>query len=149
MFTDDGTEFKVDLGFKVYRLSASNFTKYNPVTGQNKQALEEVLSSLDSMIDPLVEGWKPENVLEEIKLRQGFALDCQVEEIKDVPSNKVWHLIDPARPITLYVCLDEKIEPVTVDSLNIGTDDKFICLNSAIDDTTYARLADKNRVQTL
>lgn len=138
-----------DLGFKVYKLIESNFTKFKPVMGQNKEALNELYTSLGAMVDPLIDGWKPENVLEEIKLRQGFALDCQMEELKEVTSNKVWHLTDPARPITLYVCLDEKIEQKTVDSLNIGKDDKFICLNSAIDDTTYARLADKERVQTL
>jgi len=139
----------IDVGFKVYRLTGSNFTKYTSVTGQTKETLNDLLTSLDMMVDPLIDGWKPENVLEEIKLRQGFALDCLVEEVKEISSNKVWHLIDPDRPITLYVCLDETIDQKTVDSLNIGKDDKFICLNSAIDDTTYARLADKNRIQTL
>ena len=76
-------------------------------------------------------------------------MDCKVEEVKEISSNKIWHLTDPDRPITLYVCLDKKIEQKTVDSLNIDKDNKFICLNSAIDDTTYARLADKNRIQTL
>lgn len=139
----------IDLGFKVYRLTESNFKKYNPIKGQNRQALEDVISQLESIVDPLVEGWTPENVLEEIKLRQGFSLDCKVVEVKEVSSNKVWHLIDNILPITLYVCLDKKIDPMTVNELNIGKDDKFICLNSAIDDTTYARLSDKNRIQTL
>ena len=138
-----------DVGFKVYRLSESNFIKYRPIQGQTKEALDEFFASLDTMVDPLIDGWKAENVLEEIKLRQGFALDCKVEEVKEISSNKIWHLTDPDRPITLYVCLDKKIEQKTVDSLNIDKDNKFICLNSAIDDTTYARLADKNRIQTL
>lgn len=142
-------KFSIDIGFKVYRLVESNFIKFNPIKGQKKETLHEIISSLDEMVSPLVKGWKDENILEEIKLRQGFALDCCVEEVNEVSSNKVWHLTDPDRPITLYVCLDEKIDPRTVDSLNIGKDDKFICLNSAIDDTTYARLVDKNRVQTL
>ena len=139
----------IDVGFKVYRENCSNFAKYKPVKGQTLQALDEVFISLESMVDPLIDGWKPENVLEEIKLRQGFALDCQVVEVKEVKSNRVWHLIDHDRPITLYVCLDETIDRRTVDSLNISKDAKFICLNSAIDDTSYARLADKNRIQTL
>lgn len=139
----------IDFGFKVYRETTSNFKKYTPIVGQDKKALDELFLSMETMVDSLIEGWKPEIVLEEIKLRQGFALDCNVEEVKEVSSNKVWHLTDPERPITLYVCLDKKIDQRTVDSLNIGKDDKFICLNSAIDDTTYARLADKNRVQTL
>ncbi len=140
---------EIDKGFKVYRLVDSNFKKYISVKGQNKQALEDVISQLESIVDPLVDGWTPENVLEEIKLRQGFALDCKVEEVKDISTNKVLHLIDNVLPITLYVCLDNKINPKTVNDLNIGKDDKFICLNSAIDDTTYARLSDKNRIQTL
>ena len=139
----------IDNGFKVYRLAESNFTKFKPVKGQNKETLNELYKQMGAMVDPLIDEWKPENVLEEIKLRQGFALDCQVEEVKEVTSNKVYHLVDESRPITLYVCLDEKIEQETVDTLNIGKDDKFICLNSAVDDTMYARLADKNRIQTL
>ena len=148
---DKNQKWKLDekIGFKVYKLVESNFRKYSPVMGKNKDALSDFITSLDSMVDTLKDGYKTENVLEEIKLRQGFALDCSVEEVKEVSSNKVWHLTDPERPITLYVCLDKKIDQRTVDSLNIGKDDKFICLNSAIDDTTYARLADKNRVQTL
>ena len=148
-YLSESSNTKTDIGFKVYRLSESNFIKYKTVHGQTKEALDEVFASLDAMVDPLIDGWKPENVLEEIKLRQGFALDCLVEEVKEISSNKVWHLIDPDRPITIYVCLDETLDPKTVDSLNIGKDDRFICLNSAIDDTTYARLADKNRIQTL
>lgn len=140
---------KLDIGFKVYRLAGSNFIKFRPIKGQNKDTLYELFTSLETMVDPLIEGWKTENVLEEIKLRQGFALDCKVELVKEFSSNQIWHLVDPDRPITLYVCLDKKIDQRTVDSLNIGKDDKFICLNSAIDDTTYARLADKNRIQTL
>lgn len=139
----------IDNGFRVYKLVESNFTKFNPIKGQDKNTLKDVLFAFDNMVDPLIGGWKPENVLEEIKLRQGFSLDCKVEKVGAITSNKVWHLEDPDRPISLYVCLDEKIEPHTVEVLNIGEDDKFICLNSAIDDTTYARLADKNRVQTL
>lgn len=139
----------IDNGFRVYKLVESNFTKFNPIKGQDKNALKEVLFAFENMVDPLIGGWKPENVLEEIKLRQGFALDCKVEIVGSINSNKVWYLEDPDRPISLYVCLDEKIEPRTVEELNVGENDKFICLNSAIDDTTYARLADKNRVQTL
>ena len=146
---EDISKTKTDIGFKVYRLSESSFTKFKPVKGQGKEVLNEVLEAFGAAVDPLVDGWKVENVLEEIKLRQGFALDCQVEEMKEISSNKVWHLVDKVRPISLYVCLDEKIDDKTVDSLNIGKDDKFICLNSAISDTTYARLADKERVQTL
>lgn len=146
---NDAYKSKIDIGFKVYRLSESNFTKFKPIKGRNKEILNEIYESFEAMIDPLIDGWKPENVLEEIKLRQGFALDCRVEVVKDISSNKIWHLTDPERQITLYVCLDEKIEQETVEALNVGKDDRFICLNSAIDDTTYARLADKNRIQTL
>ena len=138
-----------DNGFRVYKLTESNFTKYKPVKGQGKEALNEVMKAFGAAVDPLIDGWKIENVLEEIKLRQGFALDCQVDEVKEITTNKIWHLVDSVRPITLYVCLDEKINQKTVDTLKIGKDDKFICLNSAIDDTTYARLADKEKVQTL
>ena len=118
----------------------------------NEAKIGEIAENVLMPGDPLRAKYIAENFLEDYKLvntvRNIFAFTGKYK-VKEITSNKVWHLTDPERPITLYVCLDEKIEQETVDTLNIGKDDKFICLNSAINDTTYARLADKNRVQTL
>lgn len=144
---------KLDIGFKVFRLNKSNFVKYTPVEGQDKSAQDSLFAELENLVTPLVSGWKPENVLTEIILRQGFALDYTKEKISDFTKNTVYKIKDApdavSKKITLYVCLDNNIAEETIKTLSLGDDEKFICLDSAIDDTSYARLCDKGRIETI
>lgn len=150
MFTEDNP---LDVGFKVYRLQKSNFEKYTPVEGQTEDSKNMLFQELENNLIPLVDGWKPENVLTEIILRQGFALDCTKEKIDSFKNNTVWKITDAAdavsKKIKLYVCLDSAINEDTIKALTLGDDEKFICLDSAIDDSSYARLSDKGRIETI
>lgn len=49
----------------------------------------------------------------------------------------------------MYVCLDPKINPETISNLSLNEKEKFVCLDSAIGDTSYARLCDKGRIETI
>lgn len=112
-----------------------------------------LFQELENNLIPLVDGWKPENVLTEIILRQGFALDCTKEKIDSFKNNTVWKITDAAdvvsKKIKLYVCLDSIINEETIKALTLSDDEKFICLDSAIDDSSYARLSDKGRIETI
>ena len=150
MFSEDNP---LDVGFKVYRMTTSNFKKYTPVSGQDKEAENSLFKELEGNLVPLVEGWKSENVLTEIILKQGFALDCTKEKLDSFKRNTVYKITDSqdavCKKITLYVCLDTSIEKETIDTLKLNDDEKFICLDAAIDDSAYARLADKGRIETI
>ncbi len=150
MFSEDNP---LDIGFKVYRMQESNFKEYTPVQGQNENATKSLFEELENNQIPLVEGWKTENVLTEIILKQGFALDCDCKKVDAFTKNTVYCIKDsegPAsRTTTMYVCLDSKIEGDTIKNLKLSEKEKFVCLNSAIDDTSYARLADKGRIETI
>ena len=150
MFSEDNL---LDVGFKVYRMTTSNFKKYTPVSGQDKEAENSLFKELEGNLVPLVEGWKSENVLTEIILKQGFALDCTKEKLDLFKRNTVYKITDSSdsvcKKITLYVCLDPSIEKETIDILKLNDDEKFICLDAAIDDSAYARLADKGRIETI
>ena len=150
MFSEDNP---LDVGFKVYRMTTSNFKKYTPVSGQDKEAENSLFKELEGNLVPLVEGWKSENVLTEIILKQGFALDCTKEKLDSIKRNTVYKITDSqdavCKKITLYVCLDTSIEKETIDTLKLNDDEKFICLDAAIDDSAYARLADKGRIETI
>ena len=150
MFSEDNP---LDVGFKVYRMTKSNFKKYTPVSGQDKEAENSLFKELEGNLVPLVEGWKPENVLTEIILKQGFALDCTKEKVDSFKKNTVYKITDSqdavCKKITLYVCLDTAIEKETIDTLKLNDDEKFICLDAAIDDSAYARLSDKGRIETI
>lgn len=150
MFSED---YQLDIGFKVYRLQNSNFVKYTPVEGQNEDSQNKLFDEFEKNQIPLVQGWKAENVLTEIILKQGFALDCTKENVDSFKKNKIWKITDSAdtvsKKIKLYVCLDNFIEEETIKNLTLNDDEKFICLDAAIDDSAYARLADKGRIETI
>ena len=44
----------LDIGFKVYRLTTSNFKKYTPVSGQDKEAENSLFKELEGNLVPLV-----------------------------------------------------------------------------------------------
>lgn len=144
---------QLDIGFKVYRLDKSNFITYTPTTGKDDSAVSALFAELEKNTTPLIDGWKAENVLTEIILKQGFALDCECKKEESFSRNTVYRIKDsdgPAkRSTTPYVCLDNIINPETIESLKLGEKEKFICLDSAIDDTNYARLCDKGRIETI
>lgn len=150
MFSED---YQLDIGFKVYRLQNSNFVKYTPVEGQNEDSQNKLFEEFEKNQIPLVNGWKAENVLTEIILKQGFALDCTKEKVDSFKKNTIWKITDSAdavsKKIKLYVCLDNFIEEETIKNLTLNDDEKFICLDAAIDDSAYARLADKGRIETI
>lgn len=70
---DDGT---LDLGFKVFKLSSSNFKIWrgNEITEEN---LEQ---QLDAFTNPVREGSEKENMLYELILKAGYLLTDKVEE---------------------------------------------------------------------
>ncbi len=112
-----------------------------------------MFSELEKQITPLVEGWKKEDVLTEVILKSGFALDCDIVRQEAFAKNEVYRIEDSAganrKEIVLFVCLDEKIDVDMIARLFLNDKEKFICLDSAIDDTSYARLADKDKIETL
>ncbi|MDY3303222.1 MAG: site-specific DNA-methyltransferase [Clostridia bacterium] len=150
MFSEENP---LDIGFKVYRMQESNFKEYKPVQGQDENATKSLFEELENNQIPLVDGWKTENVLTEIILKQGFALDCDCKKVDAFTKNTVYCIKDskgPAsRTTTMYVCLDSQIDSDTIKNLKLDEKEKFVCLNSAIDDTSYARLADKGRIETI
>ena len=150
MFSED---YQLDIGFKVYRLQNSNFVKYTPVEGQDEDSQNKLFEEFEKNQIPLVNGWKAENVLTEIILKQGFALDCTKEKVDSFKKNTIWKITDSAdsvsKKIKLFLCLDNSIEEETIKNLTLNYDEKFICLDAAIDDSAYARLADKGRIETI
>lgn len=153
LFAEESKENKLDIGFKVYCMQDTNFTTFTPVSGQDENAQASLFAELEKNATPLVEGWKTENVLTEIILKQGFALDCDCKKVESFTHNTVYCIKDsegPAkRTTTMYVCLDSIIDAETIKSLKLDEKEKFVCLDSAIDDTSYARLCDKGRIETI
>ena len=146
---------KLDVGFKVYRLAKSNIKTYKSTNGSDQQALKLAIEAMENQVKPLRDDFDMNNsndvqgLLVEIILRQGFALDSKIEKITSVAGNTIYRIVDDGRPIILHVCLDEKIKPETVKNIAFEEEDKFVCLNAAIDNELYAQLSDKGWVETI
>jgi len=131
----------LDLGFKVFRLSPSNFKPVGLYTGTNVKELPDWFSG-----DPLVEGWKPDNLITEVMLKEGFPLDSTITKLDIYKKNKVYQISSDSCDHTLIICLDTNIENDTIEKLDLGDLNIFICLDSAITDQVKARLDDKGRI---
>jgi adenine-specific DNA-methyltransferase len=135
-----------DLGFKVFKLSSSNYQLWENVDGEtDPDVYKDLLQGQD---DPLVNGWKEEDVLYEIALKEGYSLNAVIEKEK-VGSLTVYRIDDPEREQTFQVCLEKKLTLDALKPLNLKKDDLFICRNIALDDTIAANLALQCRLMVI
>jgi adenine-specific DNA-methyltransferase len=135
-----------DLGFKVYELGRSNFRPWRDIEAGS---LASVQRGFDAFETPLVEGWTRQDLLTEALLQEGFPLDSRVERVKGVTGNVVETVAHEWHEHRLWVCLDERVRDETIAALQMGRDDVFICLDSALSDQAKVRLADKGNVKTI
>jgi len=137
-----------DLGFKVFKLARSNFKTWKDYRGDDIAAVE---SLFENAVTPLASGWKdnPDALFTEILLLEGYPLDSAVKERAEFGVNAIREVSCPQHEKRLLVCLDEAISPETVRALELRPDEIFVCLDSAIDDSTKARLDDKGMIKTI
>lgn len=143
----DGTT-GLDLGFKVYKLARSHYRPWQNYHGESVEKIEELFADA---VTPLVPEWRQvENgLLTEIILLEGFPLDSTVKALEDFTANSVVEVTSGFHQHRLVVCLDDRIAAATVESLSLGDNDHFICLDSAVDTQTKTRLADKGQIKTI
>ena len=134
----------LDTGFKVFRLAPSSIKPIKPYAGSNVKELPDWFSGA-----PLVEGWKTENLITEVMLKEGFPLDSTITKLNIYKKNAVFQVSSDSCDHSLVICFDKNIESDTVEKLNLGELDIFICLDSAITDQVKARLDDKGRILTI
>jgi len=134
----------LDTGFKVFRLAPSNYKAWENYKGTDVKQLEELFKE-----DSLKPVWKEENLLCEVMLLEGFPLDSNIETLPHFKKNKVKKISSDFHENTLFVCFDKEIHKETVETLNLSDKDRFICLDSAVDDKSKIRLEDKNLIKTL
>jgi adenine-specific DNA-methyltransferase len=132
--------FSEDLGFKVFKLVSSNYRMQEVPEIQESQDFQVYLDHLGKSLDPLVEGWTVEGVIWEVALKEGFCLNSRIEHVEAVTANHVYRVTDPEKDQTFFVCLDDKIYPPHLGSLNLKSSDVLICRDSALDDSAAANL---------
>jgi adenine-specific DNA-methyltransferase len=135
-----------DLGFKVFKLSKPNIQQWPEGEDRDPEAYAQKLALFN---DPLVAGWKPENVIWEVALREGFGLNTHFASRDLGNGNKVYDVLDDDSGQKFIICLDDKIPIDLAKHCELTLDDLFICRDVALDDSAAANLALQCRLKTI
>lgn len=142
----------LDNGFKVFKLSESNYPENNfefdPAKSEeeNKKAFADYLAKAKQT--KLFDDTKAVDVVYENVVKEGLSLNSKISETK-LGKNEVYVVADGEKH--LLVCLDKKIDDKTVSELT-GKDYKgkvFICLDNALDDSAKANIGLNVELKTI
>ena len=132
-----------DLGFKVFKLRKSNYRQWD---GEAQKDPKAYARQMEMLADPLVKGWKEENVIYEVALKEGYGLNIVLDETGTKGVQKV---SDADRSQSFYISLADRIKSKDVKPLDLIKDDLFICRDIALDDETAANLSLQCRLKTI
>jgi adenine-specific DNA-methyltransferase len=136
----------IDLGFKCLNLCLSHFIEWQPFYQHDTTQLELRFHQAET---PLVVNWKPDNLLVEILLLQGFSLDSRIRPMPELKENIVNEVSSDFCQHRLYVCLDKEIQRRTIADLHIKPDDIIVCLDNALSDESKITLADQSNLKVI
>ena len=136
-----------DLGFKVFKLTESNYRSWNGVEDDTRESYSEQTHLF--LDNPLVDNWVPNNVIYEVALKEGYRLDSSIEQVKGTQQNTLFRVTSVDQKQTFYICLDNELFQHGIDKLGLTNDDLFVCLDQALDDTQAANLALQCRLKTI
>ena len=134
-----------EVGMRAFKLASSNIRRWAGVTEKDA---ETYANQLDAFVDTLVEGWKPENVVWEVTLREGYGLFSRIESLEDTVA-LTWRVTDPEREQHFTICLADRLSLGMAAALNLRRDDLFVCRDTALDDSLAANLALQCRLKVL
>jgi len=116
----NGEDNKLDLGFKVFKLTPSNFKIWRGDLIENGEDLQK---QLEAFVDPVREGASEENMLFELLLKFGYDLNSKIEEKSCEGIN--YYSIDDGEMIIALAGINEK----TVKEIVGLKPMKVICLD--------------------
>lgn len=115
-------------GFKVFSLAHTNYNTLKPYDGDDAKVLLEQEKLFTQK--PLVDDFKPIDLVYEIILKQGFSLNANIQHKDD------FYLIEDAElDRKLVITLQNPINTEQIEALKLTTDDILVCLDSALTDT--------------
>jgi adenine-specific DNA-methyltransferase len=141
-----GFDGKLDFGIRAFRMAPSNFRAWHGPGAQVSG--DEYVEQLRVFIEPLVDGWKTEDVFFELMLQQGFPVTSHVEALPSVSEHAV-RITDDEHEQSFYVDLSSSVDLQTIRTLALTADDVFICRGIALDDSTAANLALQSQLKTI
>ena len=140
---DEHPKREVDTGFKVFKLSESNFKQWDDNIGST----EQLQQAFDFYKENLKEGTEPFDMLYEVILAKGLSLNSKIE-VLEVSDRKIFK-VDSEGELLLAYFEDEIVEEIIDEVINISPIN-FICLdssfknNSSLKTNSVLRLRDAN-----
>jgi adenine-specific DNA-methyltransferase len=138
---------KTGLGFKVFKLQKSNFPRVDFAPDPelddvaNLELLKKYIADKESQ---LVNAFNKEELLTEILIKNNFTLNYTTIPQEQFTKNEIVLVRDSSslsfvegwgEAKETLICLDVFIAPETVDYFKANTNQKFICLERALDTT--------------
>ncbi len=127
---------KIDLGFKVFKLSRSNFKVWEG----DVEKIENLEKQLFDHVDHINGASEPEDILYELLLKSGFPLTTKVEKLQ-LAGKDVFSIEEGA----LLICLDKKLTQEVIDAIADANPLQVICLDDGFEGNDQLKA---NAVQT-
>ena len=136
---------KGDNYFKSLSLTKSNYRQWNLLTDKDdEQKLKKQMKLF--LEKPLIDSYDEKSVVYEILLKEGYDLNSKVSQEKN-KNIKYWQIIEVSKK--LLVTFEKKITKDQVESLKLTDEDTFVCLDSALDDTTKINIGRNLNVKVI
>ena len=132
---------KQDLGFKVFKLTKSNYKPWQSPKDESK-----LKTQLKLFENPLIENYKDLDVIYEVIIKEGYSLNSKIEET-NIKSNKIYKISDDE--FYFFICLDKQVKQANLESLKLDQTMMFVCLDSALDDSQKSNLNRQCKLKTL
>ncbi len=132
---EENPDAKIDTGFRVFKLTHSNFAEnlFTPdedkSDAENMKALETHLTEATQM--RLFDADEFNNLVTEISLKNGFGLFYQLEAMTEFEHNKIYRLHGNDKNALL--CLDNSLHDNSVENLKTFKEEQLIVSSSALD----------------
>lgn len=134
-----------DVGFQSLKLDKSHFQSWMPYEG-DREGLQLQFSQMET---PLIPGWQLHELIVEIMLLEGFPLDSEIQKLDIYVDNQVYLVTSEMCAHSLLVCLDTEVQASTIGHLDLGLEEVFVCLDTALTDQDKLRLADQCNLKVI
>jgi adenine-specific DNA-methyltransferase len=125
-------------GFRAFRLTTTNIRRW---AGTKDMTPEGYIAQMEAFADTLLPGWRPEDVIWEVALREGFPLTSKITPAGNSAPKGSWRVTDPETDRAFTICLADHIDLDQAKRLGLTKPDLFVCRDTALDDTVAANLA--------
>jgi adenine-specific DNA-methyltransferase len=136
----------LDLGFRAFKLDESSLKPWPKLDPKDENGYVE---QVELFVDRLVEKWSPTNLLWEVAIKEGYGLASQIEKLDMPGSTTVYRITDADLGQTFLACLDDELDPETIEALQLTREDLFVCLDRALSDEQAANLAVQCRLKSV